>query len=91
MRTLAIVALMAAALTLGGVAKADMRDAGDGVTEDRYVDGFSHPLRIAAHVAAPVGFVAEWFIFRPFHYIISRPQLSNFFNYKEGEDVDIRL
>jgi uncharacterized membrane protein YhiD involved in acid resistance len=91
MRTLVIVALMATALALGGVARADLTDDRYAVTEDHYVDGFSHPLRIAAYVVAPIGFAAEWLIFRPFHYIVSRPQLSNVFNYKEGEDVDIRF
>jgi hypothetical protein len=94
MRRLVIVALTVVTLGLaGGVAWAgdsvDYRNSD--VTEDHYVDGFSHPLRIAAYAIAPVGYAAEWLIFRPFHYIISRPQVSKAFNYRNDEDVDIRF
>ena len=76
------------AITLGagtGVARAA------DVPEDSYVDGFSHPLRVAAYLIAPVGFAAEWLVFRPLHYVISRPDLRNIFNYDPNEDVDIRF
>lgn len=38
---------------------------------DAYDDNESHPLRIAAYVLHPVGFIAEWLVFRPFHYIVA--------------------
>ncbi len=43
---------------------------------DEYDDSQSHPLRILAYAWHPVGWLAEWTIFRPFHYLVSatRPQ-----------------
>lgn len=43
---------------------------------DAYDDSQSHPLRILAYAWHPVGWLAEWTIFRPFHYLVSgtRPQ-----------------
>jgi outer membrane protein OmpA-like peptidoglycan-associated protein len=38
---------------------------------DEYDDSQSNPFRIAAYVAYPVGFVLEWMVFRPFHFIVS--------------------
>jgi outer membrane protein OmpA-like peptidoglycan-associated protein len=38
---------------------------------DQYDDSQSNPLRIAAYLLHPVGWLAEWTIFRPFHYIVS--------------------
>lgn len=38
---------------------------------DDYEDGQSHPLRIAAYLLHPVGWLAEWMVMRPFHFIVS--------------------
>ncbi len=38
---------------------------------DQYDDSQSNPLRIAAYLLHPVGWLAEWTIFRPFHFIVS--------------------
>ncbi len=38
---------------------------------DEYDDSQSHPLRIAAYLMHPVGWLAEWTIFRPFHFLVS--------------------
>lgn len=38
---------------------------------DEYDDSQSHPLRIAAYLAYPVAFIAEWTLFRPFHFLVS--------------------
>ena len=38
---------------------------------DDYDDSQSHPLRVAAYLLHPVGWLAEWTIFRPFHLIVS--------------------
>jgi outer membrane protein OmpA-like peptidoglycan-associated protein len=38
---------------------------------DEYDDSQSHPLRIAAYLLYPVGWLTEWLVFRPFHYIVS--------------------
>lgn len=41
---------------------------------DEYDDTQSHPLRVAAYIVRPIGWLAEWIIFRPFHYIVSRAE-----------------
>jgi len=43
---------------------------------DQYDDSQSHPLRILAYAWHPVGWLAEWTLFRPFHFLVSatRPQ-----------------
>ena len=43
---------------------------------DEYDDSQSHPLRVLAYAWHPVGWLAEWTIFRPIHYLVSatRPQ-----------------
>src|SRR5262245_12022332 len=38
---------------------------------DEYDDSQYNPFRFAAYVAYPVGFVLEWMVFRPFHFIVS--------------------
>src|SRR6266576_6342179 len=38
---------------------------------DEYDDSQSNPLRIAAYLLHPVGWLAEWTIFRPFHFLVS--------------------
>lgn len=47
---------------------------------DAYDDSQSHPLRILAYAVHPVGWLAEWTIFRPFHFLVSatRPQEAFF-------------
>ena len=55
--------------------------------EDEYDDSQSHPLRVAAYLVYPVGFTAEWLIFRPLHYIVSQPFLENVFGHRPHEDV----
>ena len=54
---------------------------------DDYDDSESNPLRVAAYLAYPIGYTAEWLIFRPFHYLISLPYLDQFFGHKpHGEN-----
>jgi len=57
--TVAIVALLT--LSAGRVTAAP----------DVYDDSQSHPLRIAAYLAYPVGYAVEWLVFRPFHFLTS--------------------
>lgn len=38
---------------------------------DEYDDSQSHPLRILAYAWHPVGWLAEWAIFRPIHHLVS--------------------
>jgi outer membrane protein OmpA-like peptidoglycan-associated protein len=46
---------------------------------DEYDDSQSHPLRILAYVVHPVAFIAEWTIFRPFHYLVSATEAQEAF------------
>ena len=47
---------------------------------DAYDDSQSNPLRVAAYLLHPIGWLAEWTIFRPFHLIVSatKPQEAFF-------------
>jgi hypothetical protein len=38
---------------------------------DEYDDSQSNPFRIAAYLVHPVGWLAEWLIYRPFHFLVS--------------------
>lgn len=38
---------------------------------DEYDDSQSNPFRIAAYLMHPVGWLAEWVVFRPFHFMVS--------------------
>jgi len=38
---------------------------------DEYDDSQSNPLRVTAYLFYPVGWLAEWTIFRPFHFLVS--------------------
>jgi hypothetical protein len=53
---------------------------------DDYDESQSNPLRVAAYLAYPIGFTAEWLIFRPFHYLISLPYLDAFFGHEPHGD-----
>ncbi|MFQ5664888.1 MAG: hypothetical protein ACE5I7_00500 [Candidatus Binatia bacterium] len=54
---------------------------------DEYDDTQSHPLRVAAYLLNPIGYTAEWLIFRPLHYLVSRPSLEKFFGHRPHEDI----
>ena len=55
---------------------------------DEYDDSQSHPLRIAAYLMHPVGWLAEWIVFRPFHFLVSatEPQEA-FFGHRPHPSV----
>ena len=38
---------------------------------DEYDDSQSNPFRIAAYLLYPAGFILEWTVFRPFHFLVS--------------------
>ncbi len=52
---------------------------------DTYDDSESHPLRILGYLLNPLGFAAEWAIFRPFHCLVSQPGLDRVFGYEPDE------
>ena len=54
---------------------------------DEYDDSQSYPLRVAAYLVYPIGFTAEWLIFRPFHYVVSRPYFETVFGHRSHEEV----
>ena len=54
---------------------------------DDYDDSESHPIRIAAYLLYPVGFAAEWIIFRPFHYLVSRPYVDQAFGHRPHHEA----
>jgi len=55
---------------------------------DEYDDSQSNPLRVAAYLLHPVGWLAEWIVFRPFHFIVSatEPQEA-FFGHRSHPPV----
>lgn len=49
---------------------------------DQYDDSQSHPLRVLAYLTYPVGWLAEWTIFRPLHLLVSgTPAQEAFFGH----------
>ncbi len=54
---------------------------------DAYDDSQSHPLQVVAYLIYPAGYTVEWLIFRPFHYLISRPGLEQVFGHRSHEEV----
>ena len=54
---------------------------------DEYDDTESHPLRVAAYLVYPIGYTAEWLIFRPFHYLVSRPYLEPIFGHHAHQEA----
>lgn len=73
--------VVAAVLILGApaLARAQYNDT-DRQNPTEYTDEDSHPLRLAAFLMAPVGFVLEWTIARPIHYIATQTGLAPVFN-----------
>lgn len=55
---------------------------------DEYGDSQSHPLRVAAYLLHPVGYGLEWLIFRPIHWVVSKPSLIRVFGHDchEGDE-----
>ena len=47
---------------------------------DEYDDSQSNPFRVAAYLLHPIGWLTEWIVFRPFHFLVSatRPQEAFF-------------
>ena len=57
--------------------------------EDNYDDMQAHPLVLAYYLVHPVGYVAEWLVTRPFHYIVSRPSLERLFGHASHEEIGL--
>jgi hypothetical protein len=55
---------------------------------DQYDDSQSNVLRVAAYLVSPVGFLAEWLIFRPFHRIVAQTDNEPVFGHVPHEGYD---
>ena len=55
-------------------------------TSDDYDDSQSYPLRVVAYLVYPVGYAAEWIIFRPLHRLVSLPALAPVFGHHDHSD-----
>jgi outer membrane protein OmpA-like peptidoglycan-associated protein len=55
---------------------------------DEYDDSQSNPFRVAAYLLHPAGFVLEWIVFRPFHFLVSSTEpLEAFFGHRPHPPV----
>ena len=55
---------------------------------DEYDDSQSNPFRIAAYLLNPAGFILEWTVFRPFHFLVSSTEpLEAFFGHASHPPV----
>ena len=41
---------------------------------DEYDDSQSNPFRVAAYLLHPIGWLTEWIVYRPFHFLVSATQ-----------------
>ena len=75
--TRSLFALALAVVLLGAPSAARAHDA--------YDDSESNPLRLAAYGLYPVGFMLEWIVMRPMHFVVSNPQLERVFGHVPHE------
>ena len=78
--------LMIAGLVAGSLLISSNVARANDAREPEYEDSIMHPLRLAALVAHPIGFMAEWLIGRPIHFIVSRPDVAKVTGYRSLED-----
>ena len=55
---------------------------------DRYDDSQSNIFRVTAYLLHPVGFLAEWIVFRPFHRLVAQQDLEPIFGHTTHEGFD---
>jgi hypothetical protein len=55
------------------------------LAHDAYDDSQSHPLRIAAYGLHAAGYLVEYVVFRPLHFVVSNPQLEPVFGHGPHE------
>jgi hypothetical protein len=72
---------LSAALIVGApnLARAQYQDT-DRQNPAEYTDEDSQPLRMAAYLIAPIGFILEWGVARPLHYVATNTFLAPVFN-----------
>jgi outer membrane protein OmpA-like peptidoglycan-associated protein len=55
---------------------------------DEYDDSQSNPFRVAAYLIYPAGFILEWTLFRPLHFLVSSAEpLEEFFGHRPHPPV----
>jgi outer membrane protein OmpA-like peptidoglycan-associated protein len=55
---------------------------------DEYDDSQSNPFRVAAYLLHPAGFILEWIVFRPLHFLVSSTEpLEAFFGHRPHPPV----
>jgi hypothetical protein len=74
--------LMSLALTVVVASGASVAHA-----HDAYDDSESHPLRLVAYAVHPAGWLAEWLVARPVHFLVSQPQLEPIFGHVPHESA----
>jgi hypothetical protein len=72
--------MMAAVVGLVGLAPGTVR------AHDAYDDADTHPLELAGYVVHAAGFIAEWMVTRPIHFVVSNPQLQPVFGYRPTDN-----
>jgi len=73
--------LAAAAVVVSGVASPRIAAA-----DDYDPQRAGHPVRIAAYLVHPIGVILDVLIFRPAHWVGSRPGLDEFFGHEPYDD-----
>jgi hypothetical protein len=53
---------------------------------DAYDDSESNPIRLAAYAVHPAGWLLEWAVMRPIHFVVSNPALENIFGHVPHEN-----
>ncbi len=74
--------LLSLALAIGLVGSAATARA-----HDAYDDSQSNPLRLAAYAMSPAGFLVEWLVTRPIHFVVSQPRLERVFGHTPHEST----
>jgi len=92
MRTMAIVALLAVVLAWPPASNAQQQQnppSGGWQLHDpnEYRQEDSHPVRAIASLLSPIGFVLEWGVARPWHYVANNTFLAPVLNGGQEEDT----
>src|SRR5579872_965968 len=91
MRNVAIVVLLAAALTCPPLLHAQQQDPNkDGWQlhdPNEYQQEDSHPVRAIASLLSPIGWALEWGIARPWHYVATNTFLAPVLNGGQEDDT----
>lgn len=53
---------------------------------DAYDDSQSNPLLLVSYVIHPVGWMIEWTVMRPIHFLVSQPNLERIFGHTPHEN-----